>query len=215
MPSACAINGGKARPAGVIKSVGFRLVPNEKRQKRQPHSKTLARGNEAPRRAKLLDCACLFCAFDSICIDSALTTYIANSRPDHHNCFVLPEPTIAKPMAPAPAGWLSLFQPAPAATVLTTDPVTIQRQYRLWQRRVLISSIIGYAVFYFVRKNLSIAMPVMEKELGISKAGLGLFLTLHGVLYGVSKFANGFLGDRANARAFMTAGLVCSALLNL
>src|SRR6266481_2596891 len=66
-------------------------------------------------------------AFDSICIDSALTAYIANSRPDHHNCFVLPEPTIAKPMAPpAPAGWLSLFQPAPAAGVLTADSVTIQ-----------------------------------------------------------------------------------------
>src|SRR5260370_30904144 len=27
------------------------------------------------------------------------------------------------------------------------------------------------------------------------------------VLYGVSKFANGFLGDRCNARAFMVAGL--------
>jgi len=137
-------------------------------------------------------------------------------RQDHHNSIVLPEPTIAKPVAtPALAGWLNIFRPVPAAAALTADSTAIQQQYRIWQRRVLISSIIGYAVFYFVRKNLSIAMPVMEKELGISKAGLGLFLTLHGVLYGVSKFANGFLGDRANARAFMTTGLVCSAVLNL
>jgi OPA family glycerol-3-phosphate transporter-like MFS transporter/OPA family sugar phosphate sensor protein UhpC-like MFS transporter len=35
------------------------------------------------------------------------------------------------------------------------------------------------------------------------------------LLYGVSKFANGFLGDRANARAFMATGLIISALLNV
>jgi hypothetical protein len=29
-------------------------------------------------------------------------------------------------------------------------------------------------------------------------------LTLHGVLYGISKFANGFLADRSSSRAFLT-----------
>src|SRR5207249_8509543 len=43
----------------------------------------------------------------------------------------------------------------------------------------------------------------------------GLCLTLHGLLYGVSKFANGFLGDRADARIFMSLGLAASAFLNL
>ena len=109
---------------------------------------------------------------------------------------------------------LRLFEPAPPAAPLT-DPVAIRANYRLWQRRILVSTIIGYAVFYFVRKNLSIAMPLMERELGISKSGLGLFLTLHGVLYGVSKFANGFFGDRCNARAFMVVGLAVSALMNI
>jgi OPA family glycerol-3-phosphate transporter-like MFS transporter/OPA family sugar phosphate sensor protein UhpC-like MFS transporter len=107
-----------------------------------------------------------------------------------------------------------LFEPAPPAAPIT-DPATIRASYPRWQRRVLISSIIGYAVFYFVRKNLSIAMPLMERELGISKSGLGLFLTLHGVLYGVSKFANGFFGDRCNARAFMVVGLASSAVMNI
>lgn len=76
------------------------------------------------------------------------------------------------------------------------------------------STLIGYAIFYFVRKNLSLAMPGMEHELGITKASLGMFLTLHGVLYGVSKFANGILGDRANVRYFMPAGLILSAVMN-
>ncbi len=47
---------------------------------------------------------------------------------------------------------------------------------------------IGYALFYFVRKNFSITMPALEAELGISKVKLGLFLTLHGIIYGLSRF---------------------------
>ncbi|MCM2273502.1 MAG: MFS transporter [Candidatus Didemnitutus sp.] len=87
--------------------------------------------------------------------------------------------------------------------------------FRRWQRRTLIASIVGYAGYYFVRKNLSLAMPAMEQDLGITKSDLGLFLTLHGLLYGLSKFANGFLGDRANARHFMVAGLLLSAVANV
>ena len=109
----------------------------------------------------------------------------------------------------------AVFQPASAADFDITDPEEIASEYRRWQRRVLFSSIIGYATFYFVRKNLSIAMPVMESSLGIQKTQLGLFLTMHGLLYGVSKFANGFLGDRANARVLMVSGLAMSAILNV
>ena len=58
-------------------------------------------------------------------------------------------------------------------------------------------------------------MPIMEKELGISKSHLGLFLTLSGVLYGVSKFGNGIFGDRCNARAMMVVGLAASAVMNV
>src|SRR4051812_44371505 len=70
-------------------------------------------------------------------------------------------------------------------------------------------------MFYFVRKNLPIAMPMMEQQLHITKTSLGTFLTINGLLYGVSKFANGIIGDRVNARYFMAIGLVCSAALNI
>src|SRR6266513_1589424 len=110
---------------------------------------------------------------------------------------------------------LRIFRPAPALPIRSTDASEISKQYRFWQKRVLLSSIIGYATFYFVRANLPLAMPFMEHNLGIQKQQLGLFLTLHGVLYGVSKFANGFFGDRANARNLMVTGLVASAILNV
>nr|WP_040547617.1 MFS transporter [Pedosphaera parvula] len=98
---------------------------------------------------------------------------------------------------------------------MLTNPAEIQQQFPLWQRRILVSSLIGYACFYLVRKNIGIAMPVLEKDLHITKSDLGLFLSSHGVLYGLSKFANGFIADRANARALMVVALVLSALVNV
>ncbi|MEA2736009.1 MAG: transporter, family, sugar phosphate sensor protein UhpC [Humisphaera sp.] len=89
------------------------------------------------------------------------------------------------------------------------------RDHAHYRPRILLWTIVGYAIFYFVRKNLSVAMPVMEAQLHITKSQLGLFLTMHGLLYGVSKFANGVLGDRCNARWFMAVGLVGSAILNI
>ncbi|MFO0790826.1 MAG: MFS transporter [Pirellulales bacterium] len=90
-----------------------------------------------------------------------------------------------------------------------------RRSFRYWQWRILLSALVGYALFYFVRKNLSAAAPAMYGKLGFTKEQFGLFLTLHGVLYGVSKFVNGVLGDRLNARWFMPFGLVCCAVLNI
>ncbi len=112
-------------------------------------------------------------------------------------------------------GWLAIFQPAPAIPVTITDPQELAQKYKHWQYRILFFSILGYAMFYFVRKNLGVAMPYMEKDLGITKTNLGLFLTLHGVIYGISKFGNGFLADRANAAVFMATALLASALLNV
>ena len=100
--------------------------------------------------------------------------------------------SIAQP--PAYGRLLKIFAPTPAAAIKINDPSQISTKFRYWQTRVLLTSIIGYATFYFVRKNLSVAMPYMEHGLGIKKVQLGMFLTLHGLLYGVSKFANGFLG---------------------
>ncbi len=115
---------------------------------------------------------------------------------------------------------LRIFEPAPSLSVLADDPAVIQTQYGRWRKRVLIASIVGYATFYMVRKNLGIAMPMMSRSvaeggLGITKTDFGLFLTMHGLLYGVSKFANGFFADRCNARTFLVAGLLMSAVLNV
>lgn len=89
------------------------------------------------------------------------------------------------------------------------------KKYRYWEWRTIIVLFIGYALFYFVRKNLGIAIPAMEAELGISKTQLGIFLTLHSIIYGFSRFVNGMLVDRFSKRKIMSLGLLLTCAVNL
>ncbi|HEX4054471.1 MAG TPA: MFS transporter [Tepidisphaeraceae bacterium] len=113
------------------------------------------------------------------------------------------------------AHWLPGFlrPPLPAAPI--TDPSEVRHLYSYYRPRILLWSTVGYGTFYFVRKNLSVAMPLMQRQLGLSKSSLGLILTLHGLVYGVSKFLGGIAADRANARIFMALALLASAVVNV
>jgi sugar phosphate permease len=108
-----------------------------------------------------------------------------------------------------------MITPATQTAPLPTELDDTAKRFRYWQTRTLIATMFGYAAYYLVRKNLSFAMPSMQADLGITKADLGLFLTLHGLLYGVSRFVNGMWADRANARNFMVAGLLLSVGANV
>lgn len=90
-----------------------------------------------------------------------------------------------------------------------------QKSFKYWQWRTLIVLMIGYACYYFLRKNFSAAIPAMEASLGLSKAQLGAYLTANGIVYGISRFVNGIIADRANKRRMMTLGLLLSCVINL
>ncbi|MCR4568887.1 MAG: MFS transporter [Bacteroidales bacterium] len=89
-----------------------------------------------------------------------------------------------------------------------------KRSFNYWQWRVIICSMIGYSMFYFVRKNFSFAMPVLSAQYGITNTDFGIILSLVGIIYGVSKFLNGFIGDRFNARWHMVIGLSACVGIN-
>ena len=84
-----------------------------------------------------------------------------------------------------------------------------------WQWRVIISTMVGYSMYYFVRKNFSFAMPALGEEYGITNTSFGIILTLVGLIYGVSKFINGIISDRTNARWHLAIGLGVCLVLNL
>lgn len=80
---------------------------------------------------------------------------------------------------------------------------------------MLAMTIVGYTLFYFLRKNLSLAMPGLAQDYGITKSSLGLFLTLHGVVYGLGKFVVGPLSDRSRPRMFLMGGLALALVANV
>jgi OPA family glycerol-3-phosphate transporter-like MFS transporter/OPA family sugar phosphate sensor protein UhpC-like MFS transporter len=90
-----------------------------------------------------------------------------------------------------------------------------EHSYKYWRTRILYSTMLGYIFFYFVRKNLSLAMPEIEVSLGITKTELGVYLTAHGLLYGFSRFCHGQIADRINPRFFMAIGLFLCAVANI
>ena len=103
---------------------------------------------------------------------------------------------------------------APAAPLLPPGQER-DRSFRIWQVRVMFGMMFGYALFYLIRKNISMALPGMSEELGYTNTELGVLLTGTSLVYGVGKFLNGVIADRSNPRWFMVIGLLASALINV
>ena len=94
-----------------------------------------------------------------------------------------------------------------------TKFVTLEKHsFRYWRLRIMYASIIGYAAFYLVRQNFSMAMPGLSEEFGFTKVQLGWIGAWWSIAYGVGKFINGYISDRSDARYFMALGLLGSAL---
>ena len=91
---------------------------------------------------------------------------------------------------------------------------TTKKSFMYWQWRTIITTMIGYALFYFVRKNFSFAIPGLSAEYGITKTSFGIIMTIVTIVYGVSRFLNGFIADRLNARYHMAVGLLLCAIAN-
>ena len=88
------------------------------------------------------------------------------------------------------------------------------KSIRWWQWETLLVTMGGYALYYVIRKNLSIAMPLLG-EIGVSKVQLGAFLTAGGIVYGLGRFLNGIVADRNSARKVMAIGLFICSFVNV
>ena len=90
----------------------------------------------------------------------------------------------------------------------------MRSRFLSWQMRTLLISMVGYAIFYFVRKNFSIAMPGLTAEYGISNKSFGWIIFAGSLVYGFSRFINGYLVDRVKGRIVMAVGLLLCAVSN-
>ncbi|MDD6020869.1 MAG: MFS transporter [bacterium] len=102
------------------------------------------------------------------------------------------------------------FLTPPAFKPEQTGPEADEKYRRLrWQ--VFLGIFIGYAGFYIVRKNFSMAIPMLA-PLGFDKGELSLVLSMNAIAYGFSKFLMASISDRSNAQRFLPLGLVAAAL---
>jgi len=106
-----------------------------------------------------------------------------------------------------------LRQPPPAPPL--TDATEISRRYRYWRVRVMYAMTTGYALYYFTRKNISMAAKPIADEFGFTNTQWGVVLSAATIVYAFSKFLSGLIGDRANPRWLMAGGLLLSALTNV
>ena len=104
----------------------------------------------------------------------------------------------------------SFLAPPAHKPVLKTGPEADAR-YRALRWQVFLGIFIGYAGFYIVRKNFSMAIPMLE-PLGFGKGELGLVLSMNAIAYGFSKFVMASISDRSNAQRFLPLGLICAAV---
>lgn len=101
--------------------------------------------------------------------------------------------------------------PPPAAHKPLLPKDQIASKYGFERIKVFIGIFLGYAAYYFVRKNFTYAMPDLIKEGGFSKKELGFAFSALSIAYGFSKFLMGNVSDRSNARYFLSIGLVLSS----
>jgi len=91
----------------------------------------------------------------------------------------------------------------------------IDKKFRHWRWRMFIGMYIGYTIFYFTRKNISPALPLISEKLDIDIIQLGILSSVFYVVYGIGKFISGLLADRANIRIFMAIGLFAASIVHL
>ncbi len=99
----------------------------------------------------------------------------------------------------------------PAAHKELLPEKEIDKNYKKLRLQVFLGIFFGYAGYYLVRKNFSLAMPNLIEQ-GFSRGELGIALSGVSIAYGFSKFFMGNLSDRSDARKFMSIGLLLSAL---
>jgi len=89
------------------------------------------------------------------------------------------------------------------------------KNFNYWKWRVFWSVSLTYGIFYLCRLNISVALPEIGHEFGLSKALLGGIGSAFFIFYSLGQFINGQLGDRVSPRLLILIGLIVSSSLNI
>ena len=103
----------------------------------------------------------------------------------------------------------------PPANKPQIEAAKVDKEYKKMRTKVFLGAFVGYAAYYLVRKNLSLAAPDMINDGILDVAKVGLAMSGVSIAYAFSKFIMGSVSDRSDSRKFLCLGLVLSALVML
>ncbi len=86
----------------------------------------------------------------------------------------------------------------------------IDRSQRLWRYRIFAITWLAYAGFYLCRRNFSVVMPLLERDLGYSNLELANIIFGFSLLYSLGQFFFGPFADRFGSRLTVCLGLLLS-----
>ena len=87
--------------------------------------------------------------------------------------------------------------------------------YRRWRARVFAAVWLGYGAYYLCRVNISVAIPGIMAEFGLSKTAMGAITTSLFVAYAVGQLINGQLVDRFGGRRLLAGSRALRARASL
>ena len=91
---------------------------------------------------------------------------------------------------------------------------TFTKEQTQWRRRIFVVTWLGYAGFYFCRKNFSVTMPLIAKDLGYTNDDFAIVIGTYSFLYMLGQFLNGYLSDKYGPRLIVGIGLLVAVGAN-
>ncbi len=97
--------------------------------------------------------------------------------------------------------------------LVAKDPVSLSSAAVPLRPYVYLTAlVVGYIGIYLCRKNLSVAVPILQKDWGISKESIGAVASVSTIAYAAGKIIFGPLVDRFGGRSSMLASMLLVAL---
>ncbi|MDR0890946.1 MAG: MFS transporter [Endomicrobium sp.] len=111
--------------------------------------------------------------------------------------------------------FLNWMKPLPTKEVSYENDEHLRKKYKFWRVRMFCGMYLAYVIYYFARTNINYATPSMMEAYNITASKFGYITMALFITYGIGKFVSGMLADKCNIRAFMSFGLLGSAIINL
>lgn len=84
------------------------------------------------------------------------------------------------------------------------------------QQNMMVGSLlVTYALYYLGRVNISVVLPALALDLGVSRAEVGALGTVFFWVYGIFHFISGEIGSHVSPFRLVSLGLLASAIVNL